>query len=38
VDIEERQASKVSIMPDKLADRLTRDDFRNLIEFLSTLK
>lgn len=38
VDIEERQASKVSIMPDKLAERLTRDDFRNLIEFLSTLK
>ena len=37
-DIDERQASKLSIMPEKLADRLTRQDFRDLIEFLSGLK
>ncbi|HZE99073.1 MAG TPA: PVC-type heme-binding CxxCH protein [Planctomycetota bacterium] len=38
VDIDERQASKLSIMPEKLSDRLTRADFRNLIEFLAGLK
>jgi putative heme-binding domain-containing protein len=38
VNIEERQASKVSIMPDKLVERLTRQDFRDLIEFLAGLK
>ena len=37
-DIEERQASKLSIMPEKLADRLTRQDFRDLLEFLSERK
>ncbi|HLY07927.1 MAG TPA: PVC-type heme-binding CxxCH protein [Planctomycetota bacterium] len=37
-EIEERQASKVSIMPEKLPERMTRKDFRDLIEFLSTLK
>ena len=37
-DIDERQASRVSIMPDKLVDRLTRQDFRDLIEFLMGLK
>ena len=36
--IDERQASKVSIMPDKLVEKLTRQDFRDLIEFLSGLK
>jgi putative membrane-bound dehydrogenase-like protein len=38
VDIEERQASKISIMPDKLVEKLTRQDFRDLLEFLSGLK
>jgi putative heme-binding domain-containing protein len=38
VNIEDRQASKVSIMPDKLVEKLTRQDFRNLIEFLSGQK
>ena len=38
VDIDERQASKLSIMPEKLVERLTRQDFRDLIEFLSGLK
>ena len=38
VTIDERQASKVSIMPDKLVEKLTRQDFRDLIEFLSGLK
>jgi putative membrane-bound dehydrogenase-like protein len=37
-DIDERQASKLSIMPEKLAERLTRQDFRDLIEYLSGLK
>ena len=37
-DIDERQASKLSIMPEKLVDRLTRQDFRDIIEFLSGLK
>ena len=37
-DIDERQASKLSIMPEKLAERLTRQDFRDLLEFLSGLK
>jgi hypothetical protein len=37
-DIDERQASKLSIMPEKLVERLTRQDFRDLIEFLSGLK
>jgi len=37
-DIDERQASKLSIMPEKLPERLTRQEFRDLIEFLSTLK
>jgi putative heme-binding domain-containing protein len=38
VDIDERQASKLSIMPEKLVERLTRQDFRDLLEFLSCLK
>jgi putative membrane-bound dehydrogenase-like protein len=38
IHIEDRQASKVSIMPDKLVEKLTRQDFRDLIEFLSGLK
>lgn len=38
VDIEEKQASKISIMPEKLAEKLTRQDFRDLIEFLAGLK
>ena len=37
-EIDERQASKLSIMPEKLPERLTRQDFRDLIEFLSGLK
>jgi putative membrane-bound dehydrogenase-like protein len=37
-EIDERQASKVSIMPEKLPERLTRQDFRDLIEFLAGLK
>jgi len=37
-DIDERQASKLSIMPEKLPERLTIREFRDLIEFLSTLK
>jgi putative heme-binding domain-containing protein len=37
-DIDERQASKLSIMPDKLPERMTRQDFRDLIGFLSGLK
>jgi putative heme-binding domain-containing protein len=37
-DIEERQAAKVSIMPEKLPERMTRQEFRDLVEFLSTLK
>lgn len=37
-DIDERQPSKLSIMPEKLHERLTRQDFRDLIEYLSTLK
>jgi putative membrane-bound dehydrogenase-like protein len=38
IHIEERQASKVSIMPEKLVEKLTRQDFRDLIEFLSQQK
>jgi putative membrane-bound dehydrogenase-like protein len=38
VNIEERQASKLSIMPEKLVEKLTRQDFRDLLEFLSGLK
>jgi len=38
VKIEERQPSKLSIMPEKLVERLTRQDFRDLLEFLSGLK
>jgi putative heme-binding domain-containing protein len=38
VTIEERQASKLSIMPEKLVEKLTRQDFRDLLEFLSGLK
>ncbi len=37
-DIDERQASKLSIMPEKLPERMTRQDFRDLIDFLSGLK
>jgi putative heme-binding domain-containing protein len=37
-DIDERQASKLSIMPEKLPERLTIREFRDLIEFLSSLK
>lgn len=37
-DIEERQTSKLSIMPEKLSERLTRQEFRDLIEYLSGLK
>jgi len=37
-DIDERQPSKLSIMPEKLPERLTRQDFRDLIEYLSALK
>lgn len=37
-EIDDRQASKVSIMPEKLPERMTREDFRDLIEFLSGLK
>ncbi len=36
--IDERQASKLSIMPEKLPERLTRQEFRDLIDFLSSLK
>jgi putative heme-binding domain-containing protein len=37
-EIDERQASKISIMPEKLPERMTRQDFRDLIEFLAGLK
>ena len=37
-NIEERQAAKVSIMPEKLPERMTRREFRDLIEFLAGLK
>ena len=37
-EIDERQASKLSIMPEKLPERMTRQDFRDLIIFLSGLK
>jgi hypothetical protein len=38
VNIEERQASKLSIMPEKLVERLTRQDFRDLLEYLAGQK
>ncbi len=38
VDIEERQPSKLSIMPEKLQATMTSGEFRDLIEFLSRLK
>jgi len=37
-EIEERLPQKISIMPDKLVDRLTVDEFRNVLAFLQTLK
>lgn len=37
-DVDERQASKLSIMPETLPERLTRQEFRDLIEFLAGLK
>jgi hypothetical protein len=37
-DIEERSPSATSIMPEKLIDQLTVEEFRNLLAFLETLK
>ncbi len=37
-DIEERRAQTKSIMPDNLIDQMTRQEFRDLVEFLFTLK
>jgi putative membrane-bound dehydrogenase-like protein len=37
-DVEERQPSKVSIMPEKLHAVLTRKEFRDLIAYLSALR
>ncbi|MCH8829291.1 MAG: c-type cytochrome [Planctomycetes bacterium] len=37
-EIEERQPQKKSLMPDKLIDRLTATEFRDLLAFLETLK
>jgi hypothetical protein len=38
VDIEERQPSKLSIMPEKLQATMSGAEFRDLIEFLAGLK
>jgi hypothetical protein len=38
VDIEERQPSKISIMPEKLQAAMSSAEFRDLVEFLSRLK
>ncbi len=37
-EIESRSLSSASIMPDGLADRLTRDEFADLIAYLQTLR
>jgi putative heme-binding domain-containing protein len=37
-DIEDRRAQPQSIMPDTLIDQMTRQEFRDLVEFLSELK
>ena len=37
-DVDERMASPLSIMPEKLAATLTRREFRDLVAFLSGLK
>ena len=38
LDIEERQASPVSIMPENLPDQMTRQDFLDLLAFLGERK
>jgi hypothetical protein len=38
VDIEERQPSRISIMPEKLQATMSSAEFRDLVEFLSRLK
>ena len=37
-DIEERRISEVSLMPNGLAEGLSREDFADLIGYLETLK
>ncbi len=37
-DVEERQASKLSLMPEKLPGAMTLEEFRDLLSFLESLK
>lgn len=37
-DVEERVPQKTSVMPEKLAERMTRDEFLDLIAFLESLR
>jgi hypothetical protein len=37
-EIDERKPSRVSIMPEKLQEGLTAEEFRDLVEFLSSLR
>lgn len=37
-DVEDRQVSKLSLMPEKLPGAMTREEFRDLIAFLESLK
>lgn len=37
-DVEERTPQKISVMPEKLADRMTLQEFRDLLAFLDSLK
>jgi putative heme-binding domain-containing protein len=37
-DITERRQSKLSMMPEDLVNRMTEEEFVDLLEFLSTLK
>jgi len=38
LDIEERVPQKISLMPEKLVERMTAAEFRDLVAFLETLK
>lgn len=38
IDIVQRVPQKASVMPEKLAERMTRQEFRDLLAFLETLK
>lgn len=37
-DVEERVPQKTSVMPEKLAERMTRDEFLDLLAFLASLR